>query len=201
MICMRRASQQRGFTLLELMAVVFLIGVVVAVATVSVGSGSRAQQVHASARYLYNAMALALEEAIVTQSQIGVRFDVDGMAGEQVYRYQWLVYDAAARQWRELPADVIEAQPLPEQLELLVEVDGQPLIVGGEQKKDLLAGGEKQATGDKEKTLQPDVYFLSSGEMPAFSLTLQDTLSDARYTITGNLLGQLQLVLPNEQQD
>lgn len=201
MVQAEKRCRQRGFSLIELMAVIFVIGIAMAAISISVG-GNRSQQVRTAARYLHNAMHLALEEAVITQSQIGVHFDVEGSADDLQYSYQFLRYQPEEQQWAELPDDVIEVEDLPSDMELEVRVDGELLIIGGS-KRDQLFTVEKKDNDKKanKQTLLPDIYFLSSGEMPDFSITLKDEKSGAEYKIQGNMLGQLSLVEPHEQKD
>lgn len=196
----RHSSLQRGFTLIEVLAVVFLIGVAMAAITVSVGGG-QSRELKSHARYLYNAMHMALEEAVITQSQVGVRFDVEGMADELQYRYRFLVLQPQQQRWLVLPADIIKSRALPQGVELQVRVDGQLIIIGAEQKKGLFSREAKTADEKEGQAPVPDIYFLSSGEMPDFDVTLRDAQSGAEYTIKGNMLGQLSLVEPHEQED
>lgn len=192
--------QQQGFTLIELMAVVLLVGIAAAVVTVSVGSGGRGQELRTSARYLYGAMAAALEEAVITQQQLGLRFDIDAEDGNDAYRYTWLILDTEAREWKSIRNELLQSAVLPEHLEIRLQVEGQELIIGAQDKDSFFT--LKQSSDSSKPALQPDLYFLSSGEMPEFSLTLREKQQDsAEYTITGNMLGQMKLIQPHEQKD
>lgn len=186
---MRLTSQQAGFTLIELLAVVLLVGIAAAVVTVSVGTGGQAQQLRADSRYLYSGIAAALEEAVISQQQIGLRFDIAEGEGEEQYQYNWLILNRDAQEWQELSNDTLEAKLLPMGVRVELEVDGDRLIIGGKNDKGFFE--LKQSSDSSKPALQPDIYFLSSGEMANFRIVLKEQDSDNQFIIKGNLLGQL----------
>lgn len=186
---MRASQKQTGFTLIELLAVVLLVGIAAAVVTVSVGTGGQAQQLRADSRYLYSGIAAALEEAVISQQQIGLRFDLDNSEGEDQYQYNWLILNRDAQEWQELNNEALKGQSLPVGVRVELEVDGNALIIGGKNEESFFA--LKQSTDSNKPALQPDIYFLSSGEMANFTIVLKEQDSDNQFTIKGNLLGQL----------
>lgn len=195
---------QRGFSLIELLATLFLIGIAVAMVAVSVGSGNRPQQVNAAARYLHNAVHLAMEEAILSGYQIGLRFDIDEQTPEQRrYYYEWLYYDHDNREWLPISMELLDKQLLPEDVVVELRVDGQTVTVGTAEREDTLFGrSERQQEQQARQGKQPDIYFLSSGETQDFLVTLEDTrYQGSIYTLKGNILGQLTFKRPHEQTD
>lgn len=187
---MRRQYEQSGFTLIELLAVVLLVGIAASVVMVSIGTGGQAQQLRADARYLYNGIAAALEEAVISQQQIGLRFDMDTSDGETLYYYNWLILDRQAQQWQELTNEALQGKTFASGISVVLQVDGDELIIGGKNEDSFFT--LKQSTDNNKPALQPDIYFLSSGEMANFTITLKEQESENHFTISGNLLGQLQ---------
>ncbi|MBB5208693.1 GspH/FimT family pseudopilin [Chiayiivirga flava] len=89
---MRRA---RGFTLIEILAVVALIALAVTLVAVSVGDGLTGAKVRAASRDLAAALRYTRGQAIVKREQKTLSVDVDGRR-----------YRAADRSWVELPKDM-----------------------------------------------------------------------------------------------
>jgi len=90
---MRRAA--RGFTLVEILAVVALIALAATVAAVSVGGGLSGARVKAASRDLVAALRYTRGQAIVTREPQALRIDVE----QRRYR-------APKKDWVELPKDM-----------------------------------------------------------------------------------------------
>ena len=89
---MRRA---RGFTLIEILAVVALIALAVTLVAVSVGDGLTGAKVKAASRDLVAALRYTRGQAIVKRESKTLSVDVEGRR-----------YRAPGRQWVELPKDM-----------------------------------------------------------------------------------------------
>lgn len=209
---MRRQSKAvSGFTLLELLVVIFIIGVAISFAAISLSGGTRSYEIKSAAKRLYAVTNLALEEAILTNSQIGLRFDID-MDSDDItslrYLYQWLVYDTEEQRWLPLSEhEVLSDSKLPEAVRLELEVEGQSLIVGGEkEKKSMFAPVETDEDDDEEDpdkvVLEPDIYFLSSGELVAFNIKLADDRPDSpEFQIRGDMVGKISFIKPGDDDE
>ena len=197
--------RQRGFTLVEIMAVLVVVGIAAGMVTLSMGDSTRPRETKAVARNLYSSMNLALEDAIFLNRQIGLRFDYytpdsDTRDSELAYSYQWLYYDTERRQWHELPLEGFEAQELPDYIQLQLEVDGQEILIGGDRKSDTMLKVQEDEDGKKGMPA-PDLFFLSSGEMQAFRISIAPKESpDNAYVIRGDILGQMTFRRPDEDE-
>lgn len=192
--------RQAGFTLIEVLAVLVVIGIAAAVVSFSIGSGSRPLQVKSSARQLYSSINLAAEEAVFTNKQFGLRFDIEYDGADQFYSYEWLQYNPEEKVWLSVQAEEFAKQSLPIAVILKIEVEKQDIIIGGDnQQDDALFEVKKQK--DEKKKIYPDIYFLSSGEMQNFSIIIADEeLPESEYHIKGNMLGQLNFKRPDEKE-
>lgn len=198
---MRPLVKQQGFTLIELLAVVMLVGVAAAVVTVSVGTGGRSYELRNSSRFLFNGMVAALEEAVITQQQLGLHLDVEqDENGANIYRYNWLILDAAAREWKMLVNEDFSQTTLVEGISIELTVEGDTVVIGAQSKDSFFT--LKQSSDSTKPALQPDIYFLASGEMPEFTITLaDDVVGGGHYIISGNMVGQMSLKEPHEQEE
>ncbi len=150
-----------GFTLIEVMVVMVIVGLMLGFATLSFNLG--ASPAETEARRLAALARLAAEEAVLNNEELALRFSREG------YRFQVLGENG----WSELEDDpTFRERRYPTPLILEGEIDGEPLDFGQEQ--------------------GPALFFLSSGEISAFSLTLAEDHPDApRYRIEGNPLGEV----------
>ena len=193
------SKRAAGFTLVEVLAVLVVIGIAAAVVSVSVGDGSRSMVVKGAARELYHSMNLAMEEAVFRNRQIGLRFDSVLEEGTQYYRYEWLQYDASAKAWLPLESKEFAGKLLPEAVLLKVVIEEQQITIGSNQ-----GGAEElfvvEQKGDGKQPRYPDLYFLSGGETQNFSLTISDESDpDAGFVISGTMLGNIEFRLANAE--
>jgi len=162
------ARRSSGFTLLELMVVMVLIGIIFSFAMLSMGGDDVAEMMEREARRLETLLALANDEAIVRGEELGVRFTDEG--------YEFLVL--ALDGWN-LPDDgLLKAYTLPADIHMKLEIEGEQSL-GAEDTED-------------EVEPPPQVLILSSGEMTPFEVTFDSTLSDYRYRLTASLMGEVE---------
>ena len=144
-----------GFTLIEVMVVVLIIGITVSLAVLSISSGE--QPVETEARRLKVLLGLVREESILQGRNLGLRFKADG--------YQF--FALTGREWVPLEEDqMLRQREMPAELRLELEAEGEHFVFfPSDDDKDDKDKGAKQDT--------PQVYFLASGEVSPFSLTLR----------------------------
>jgi len=176
-----------GFTLLEILVVLLIIGVIVTFATLSSGVAGREKQTDNDVQRLIALMGLAGEEAVLRTRQLAVEF------GEHDYRF--LRYESGA--WAPLDDELLRPRELPPDVEVDLVLEGKAIVLQPPKQED----GPQDAGGlsDQETpTANPQIIFLSSGESTPFDLTLTDEVTKKRYLIKGDPIGNI--VLENTDQ-
>ncbi|MBC8026779.1 MAG: type II secretion system minor pseudopilin GspH [Steroidobacteraceae bacterium] len=177
----RRAA--RGFTLLELMIVVFVIGLVTAGVVISFSGGSRDEQLERESDRLDALFDYVREQAELQTRDYGFRINRRG--------YSFVVYDVLANQWR--PAeedDALRERPFPEGIETEVVVEGRTVVLET-RKKDI-------------EDFMPQVMIFSNGDISSFEVILRREGAnerDNRSRIYSDESGNINLLQPGEVEE
>ena len=158
---------QRGFTLLELMAVLVIIGIILTFVTLTAGGDKRAEQMGREVQRLAALIEMASDEAVMRSEQFAIRF------GEDEYEFMIL----RDNEWFTVTEDpVLRPRSLPQGVELRLELE---------------ENHPEQMTSEDAEL--PQVFLLSSGEMTPFILTLTASETETKYYLKASLLGRLEL--------
>ena len=158
----------RGFTLLEVMVVMVLIGILASLAVLSVGGGPR-DRLAEEAQRLAALFELQQQEAILSGEIRGIQFARQG--------YAILSLDDQGAWGTPDATDTLIRRQLPEDLELRLWVDNRPVSL--------------------KRPEFPQVILLNSGEatdfVAVFGLADDPALDTPRYRVAGDAMGRLTL--------
>jgi general secretion pathway protein H len=169
----RSPSPPRGFTLLEVLVVMLIIGITVSFAALSLNGDNH--ELEDEARRLQALIALTGQEAVLQSKEMAMQFRDDS------YEFQ----DFDGEKWQPLENDeTLRPRTLPDDLVLEYRAEGDKMTLGS----------------DKDKKAPPRIYFLSSGEVSPFELTLRRRGEDRTYTLTGDVRGKTALKGPDDAQ-
>ena len=203
-------TQQAGFSLLELIIVLVIIGIIVAAITMSIAD-TRGDNLRFEARRLSARISLAFDEAILTNQEYGIEIEGD--------RYRFLVLDED--NWQAIGAEderQLVEQKLPEGMEIQLRVDGLFADFNGklneqgvsqlfsEYEEGSEAINNSNANGEDDdveidKKLRPQIYLMSSGELNPFTLMIGYEINSGSeepvfYKITASYNGKISLEGP-----
>ncbi len=137
-----------GFTLIEVMVVMVVLGLLVSLVGLSIGGGGERRELEEVTRTLYLKIQAAEDRAVSTNREIGLEIEEQG--------YRFLEFSPEEQDWTPQQGRGLRGGSLPEWLQTELETD-----LGGD------AG-----LGDDDADTMPDVVFFSSGEATAFDLFL-----------------------------
>jgi general secretion pathway protein H len=141
-----------GFTLIEILVVLLIIGILVAGASLSLGVLGRDSALEKESDRLSALLDYLREQATLQNREYGLRCYVGG--------YEFLAYDVRTGQWQKVPGDdSMRPRRLPTGVTMQVSIEGRDIILPRE-----------QAKADE---LAPQVMLFSSGDLNLFELTLR----------------------------
>lgn len=169
---MRRASS--GFSLLELLVVITIIGVFAGAAVLSMGVLGNDREVEREAFRLRTLLELLQEEAIMQSRDFGVLFSASG--------YRFYVYDYERLLWLDpIGDDFLREHELTEPINLALTLEDRDLVLD--------ESFDEEALEEPE----PQVIILSSGEMTPFEAALFRELDAGQFVLTAELDGTFEI--------
>ncbi len=186
-------GRSRGFTLLEMLVMLIVIGITISFVTLSIGVGGKPVELQNEAEKLTGMLQLALEEAVLTGKPIGLRIDETLDRSGTRFNYEWSVLEQG--KWQPFEQHpVLQDGQVAEGIELDLTLEGVEIQLQEEAKED-------EDDSKLKETYQPDIFILQSGELSAFKLRLGNPeLPGQVYRIHGNPAGALTLLRPGDDE-
>jgi general secretion pathway protein H len=173
-------ARSAGFTLIELMLVVFIIGLISAAAVITFGGDRRDTELDREAERLDALLDYVREQAELQTRDYGFRVNQEG--------YSFVVFDVLQNQWRIAGEDdALRAREFPEGLEPQVVVEGRPIVL--DQKK--------RGIDD----FKPQVSIFANGDLSSFEVSLRRENSSERARIYTDEQSIIRLLLPGEVEE
>lgn len=170
-------KKSQGFTLIEVLLVVLLIGIVSGIVLLAASPNDSSRLIASETNRLAEAISLAADEAVSENQQLGLMLD------EKSYRF--LTFDDQTRQWLASDNPVFSSYELPPNISLHILKD--------DASKTLASTTQDSKKEDKDKeSLMPQVVLLSSGETSSVILEFSAQDGDPQ-TLTLDELGSITL--------
>jgi general secretion pathway protein H len=176
-----RASRAAGFTLIETLVVVLIIGLMAAGAIITFGSSRTDSQLERETERIGALIDYAREQAELQTREFGMRVDDRG--------YQFVVFNAQTEQWGPLEDDdALRLRELPDGIAQRLIVEGREIVL---------------AAPKKIEEHLPQVLLYSSGDVSSFEYLL--SREGAEIPIQGRVFtdenGLVTVKLPNDPDD
>lgn len=160
----RVGGRQRGFSLIEILVVVVVIGVVVTAATLAYTGGDR--ELEQAARRAETRVRLACERAAFTGTDVGFALVEDRLRFGRLVAGRWEPVG-------EGPAEALRERPLGDGVSLVAFRDGLPLPAGSPE--------------------EPQFACFASGELTPFRLELRHPGAAQAWRVEGHIDGRMEM--------
>ena len=172
-------ARSAGFTLGELMIVVFIIGLMTAAAVLTFGGEHRDTELDREAERLDALFDYVREQAELQTRDYGFRVNDVG--------YSFVVFDVMQNQWRAADEDdSLRQREFPEGLRPQVVVDGRRIVLD-----------QKERDVDEFK---PQIMIFANGDLTSFEISLRREDGGASARIYTNEQLEVRLLRPGEEE-
>lgn len=158
----RRGHGSRGFTLLEIMVVVAIVGIFVGVVVLSTDLVSDERRLEQEARRLDTIVSFAADEALLQTQDFGILICEDS--------YHFFVYSYDVEDWVPYGVRPFEPRRLDEDMSLALKLEDRDIILETEAEAFDPQRSEQLTVEELDDLPDPQIVILSSGEVTPFQV-------------------------------
>jgi general secretion pathway protein H len=165
--------RSKGFTLIEILVVLLIIGAVISLAVLSVNSTGRDSQLDEESRRIEGLVGLLHERALLEGRDFGLRIEPAA--------YEFVFYDTRRNRWLMMDQErEFRHRELPKGITFQLQLDSQTVVIKPIDRN--LTSGDPPG---------PQVAIAASGEGTPFRLILQRDATQAKAVVDGDALGKV----------
>jgi len=181
-------SRQAGFSLLEIMVVVVIVGIIISVASLSLGILRSDRELKIEADRFMALAEVAQDEATMQSREFGIELMTAG--------YRFVEYDALAGQWADVPGDdTLRLRVLPEDVEFELYLEDKRIVLNDDPA--VFDDPKMQTTRSATQKYSPHLMIFSSGDATPFELRILRDYGDQNILLRGDALGTVEIVNPD----
>ena len=168
------AARASGFTLLEVLVVVVIIGIITSMAVISVNVLGGDHEMQQEAERLQAILIQSREDALLQSRDLGLRLDETS--------FEFLEYDGRTERWRPVLGDALLRQRgLPPGLRVRLRVEDRDVQLKPRQPE------------TERDPIYPQVILQASGEIVPFDVIFSRDGTDERRRVSGTVEGRIEL--------
>ncbi len=201
---MPRPMQASGFSLLELLVVVFIIGILATMFTLSVGLLGSDSELDKEINRLRALIELAREDAVTQGHELGLHFYPDSYEFA-VYQEDFVDYydpdDEVQDQseWIVLSlGTLLKPRQLPAGIVIELEIDDRDIVLKNKQETQLEAENNARNPNrvriDERDPYRPQIWLFSSGDISPFAIRFRREFANEGVTLQYSEDGSVELI-------
>ena len=168
------AARASGFTLLEVLVVVVIIGIITSMAVISVNVLGGDHEMQQEAERLQAILIQSREDALLQSRDLGLRLDETS--------FEFLEYDGRTERWRPVLGDpLLRERTLPPGLRVRLRVEDRDVQLKPRQPE------------TERDPIYPQVILQASGEIVPFDVIFSRDGTDERRRVSGTVEGRIEL--------
>ena len=176
-----------GFTLVEILVVLVIVGVLIAVAFLSFGILGDDRGLDREARRMSALIELATDEATIQGRDFGIEILQGG--------YRFVEHDPLVNQWFEVTGDdFMRPRDLEEGTEFELLIEDRKVLLHSEAQETERDEDDDESKRDLTDDYLPHVLILSSGDVTPFELRFFRLADRSEVTLAMSLAGELEIV-------
>jgi len=181
---MDRTGKDCGFSLIEILVVIVIIGIVSSIALMSLGVLGDDRELRTEARRMQTLLEIAQDEAVMQ----GREFGLEIMRGS----FRFVEYDPYVDQWSAIIGDdIMRLRQLPEDVEFDLLLEDQHVQLDSNPAE--FEASENMPNRDPLETYAPHVLIFSSGDMSPFELHITRSYDREQVVLRRDLTGVFEI--------
>jgi general secretion pathway protein H len=166
----KRRFSCAGFSLIEILLVLLIIGLIVGVASLSIDNRSGFNR-RIALKEFGNQLNMVLSEAALSGKTWGLRIE-KSIDDAEIINYHWLKLDEEQRWSYAAPYELEERTALPDETMVTLVIDNEVVAIETELADNNKDEENNDKKSDEENPLQPQIVLQANGEVTPFILNL-----------------------------